>query len=107
MSQIREILEFIAKTSLFGIFPLDIIMHFIVGASLLFLFLKTFKKLLPTFLGILFLAILKELFDWDIMMRNKFYFEPIKDIIVTLLGAVFLLFILRRNNREKPSTISP
>lgn len=95
MKLIKEVLEYIATTDLFGIFPLDVIMHFVLGAIIFYVFLRLFKRLLPAFIGILALALLKEAFDWEIMMRTQLYFEPVKDILVTMVGASICLLPIK------------
>lgn len=98
MEFIKDILEYIATTHVLGFFPLDVIMHFVLGAIIFYFFLKVFGTQTFAYAGILLLAISKEIFDWEIMMRTQLYLEPVKDIVVTILGAYVAIPLGRKLN---------
>ncbi len=89
---IKDFFGAIATTKLWGVIPLDIVLHFVIGAMIFWFFCQFFKKsiLIPLLL-VFFIALTKEAFDLGVVMRNQFYLEPFKDIIITMLGALMLL----------------
>ena len=93
---IRHFFETIAHTELPMGIPLDVVLHFVLGAIFFLIAYKLFnKKLLPS-LGVIFLiAISKELFDMGVVIRKHLYFEPFKDILVTMIGAATCLIPLK------------
>ena len=57
-------------------------------------------------MAIFLIAISKELFDLDVVMRNQFYLEPFKDILVTTIGATICLVALRTSLKVGLASIS-
>lgn len=101
MKSIDSILAYIAKTTLFGFLPLDVICHYLVGVALTILFLKLFKNnLIFAFLFVLILELLKEYYDSFTMTAN--WLESIKDICVTIIHPVMLMIV--RKVTKKPLT---
>jgi hypothetical protein len=68
------------------------VLHFVLGALIFWALTKLLKRsILISLLILFFIAVSKEAFDLGVVMRNQFYLEPFKDIIITMAGAFILL----------------
>lgn len=74
---------------MYGIFPLDILCHLMVGMLVSKKLIKDKKKPWKAFFVVLVLAILKECFDY--FRINFTIMESIKDIIVTMTYPTYYL----------------
>lgn len=100
MNYVKDFFGAIATTKLWGTIPLDIVLHFILGALIFWLLRKLLKQTILFSLVILLLvALSKEAFDLGVVMRNQFYLEPFKDVIVTMAGALLLIRFTKTQNR--------
>ena len=89
-SSLRDILGQISQTKIWGVIPLDIILHSLVGIAVTLVILKKKKK--GHFLALIIvslLAILKEIYDSGTMTATLL--EAIKDILVTILFPLLLI----------------
>lgn len=100
MNLLKDFFGAIATTKIGGIIPLDIVLHFFLGA-LIYWFLTKFLKQSVFFslVILLLIALSKEAFDLGVVMRNQFYLEPFKDIIVTMAGALLLIRLSKNQKR--------
>lgn len=101
MELIGKLLQYIANTSFLGI-PLDIITHILVGALIFFFFRRKCFKRSWSYFFVVALAVQKELFDAHAIYLNQKYMEPVKDILVTVLGALILDLVFRNRLKGKP-----
>lgn len=98
MKIINEALIYISKNDLFGILPLDILFHYVIGVFLTIALLKIFKNnLVFSLLGVLFLELLKEYYDSFTMTASLG--ESLKDIFVTLIHPIMLIIIRKLTKR--------
>lgn len=78
-----NIFSYITKNSLFGIIPLDILAHGIVGYIIIVFLLKKKVKFIKAYLVVLFIAVLKESIDASFFPVPVE--ETVKDIVVTMI----------------------
>lgn len=77
--------------------PGDLVAHFLIGAILGWIVYVTFGDRRNAVYWILGMAVFKELFfDLHANVLNGQFFEPIKDVVVSILGAYLVLFFLRK-----------
>ena len=99
----KPLFVYIASHSFYGI-PLDIIAHLMVGAALFWGVRKVGVSRRRSLALVALAAVTKELtYDLHVWMTYGFYFEPIKDIAVSVL--VPALFMLRSSQNRKLLTI--
>jgi hypothetical protein len=100
MNLIRDFFGTIATTKLWGNIPLDVVLHFVLGALLFWILTKLLRKsIMASLLILLLIAISKELFDLGVVLRNYFYLEPFKDILITMVGALLLTNMPKNSKR--------
>ncbi len=87
---LSDILGYISVTKIFGIIPLDIITHIVFGALITLIGIKFKLRLRTIFLIIAIPTLIKEYFDLKVL--NYPIYEPIKDIFVTYLFFILILF---------------
>ncbi|GAB4011672.1 MAG: hypothetical protein Fur0010_06470 [Bdellovibrio sp.] len=101
MKFINEALIYISKNDLFGVLPLDILFHYIIGVILTIGLLKAVKNnLILALIGLLIIELLKEYYDSFTMTASLG--ESLKDIFVTLIHPIMLIII--RKLTKKPLT---
>jgi hypothetical protein len=84
--------QWIRESSFFGI-PMDIMAHFIIGAMLgwIAFMISGSKRNAIIFLWIAALG--KEfILDFSSLMHMRHIFEPIKDLIISVVGGLFALY---------------
>ena len=92
----REFNQWIRTQEFMGI-PGDIVAHFVIGALIgwvVYLVVGSDRKAVITILAA---SVAKEVFfDGYANFHQGMYFEPIKDIVISVVGAFLVLFLLKR-----------
>lgn len=90
IAAVPETLRWISSTPVAGPVHLDVPVHILAGAAVFLLARAAGWKSARAVAAVAGAALAKELFDAGVVYRNQFYFEPIKDIGVTVLPALLL-----------------
>lgn len=91
---LKEFLEAANKMSFMGI-PGDVLWHFGLGALLGWLAYMILGSSRRAFFAVLILSVAKELvIDLKGIMLAEMYFEPVKDVLVSVAGGFTLVFLL-------------
>ena len=101
---INTIFGYISTTSLFGIMPLDIICHFLVGLTIGLFLVKLNVKLGPIFVIILAIALGKEYYDSFTLGNANTILEKIKDVFFTIIPLA-LIFLGLKAKADSNSTL--
>lgn len=102
-----DILHYISTTKLDGFIPLDKVVHFLVGLVWTVYGLKKGYSFRKVFVGLLVIAILKEIHDYLITISP---FDPIEnflDISITLLYVAVLYFVRKAKRKLDSAEASP
>jgi|GEM_PF-3827013 len=94
---LRQFFGWVSNTKVFGVVPLDNILHFLIG---LFLYGTFRKKLGPlrAFSLVLLIALLKEVFDW---LGPRFLIgEALKDVAFTIAmpAILVIIYLIKKKN---------
>lgn len=93
-----SIFEYISHNSLFGVIPLDVIAHSVIGYIIVYVLLKKNVNFVVALGVVLLTAIGKELYDAPVMTSS--WGESIKDIFFTM-SLPTLLALIRLSKRKE------
>ena len=103
---IYDILYYISTTKVAGFIPLDKVAHFIVGLIWTVFGLKKNYSFKKVFIGLLLIAVLKEVHDFAMTKSPLDLKENILDISVTVLYIFVLFFVRKLKGRLDKDTVS-
>ncbi len=104
-AHLRSAFAWIGNTKLLGI-SLDIPAHLLIGAILGYWLTTKQWSARRVYLFILALELLKEAYDFPAILKNQEYLEPVKDVLITLLGVWIGRYLsqpVQENPANKPS----
>ena len=90
---IGQIMGYISRTRLFGVIPLDLTMHFLIGGILTIVGLKFNLRLIWVFLGLVLIAGLKEANDYFLHQRVADWTEYASDFGITFVYIAIIYFV--------------
>jgi hypothetical protein len=93
-----QLLGFFSNTKLFGVIPLDIVMHLSVSYALMIILLIKKVRFLYAYFFVFFLAIAKEIFD-SFSLTNTIQ-ENLKDLIVSMIFPTLLLLVWKIKHKR-------
>jgi len=91
---LHKYLTYISSTDILGVIPLDLTLHFIIGAIITIICLKKKLKLSTVFILLFIIASLKEINDYFFHWKAD-WTEYAGDFVVTF-GYLFLVYLYRK-----------
>ena len=95
---LHKYLTYISSTDLFGFIPLDLTLHFIIGAIITIIGLKKNLELSTIFYILFTIATLKEVNDYFFHFKTDWK-EYAGDFVITF-GYLFFVFLARKLKRR-------
>jgi len=83
---LRAVIAWIGHTEVLGV-TLDIPAHFFLGAAIYYVLVVRGIRPLWCMVTVTLLALLKEAYDLSALLHHRHYLEPLKDLLVTAVGA--------------------
>jgi hypothetical protein len=98
---INNIFGYISNNDLFGVIPLDIICHIIIGLVVTKVCLKLNLGFIKTLIVVSIMAIGKEYYDSFVLYNGNKALEHFKDIFFTLVPIFFMYLSFRAKESVK------
>ena len=97
MKFLTQAFRYISTTKIFGLIPLDSVLHVVVGAILTILLIKLKIRYIYIFLILLIISVIKEIYDYPTMTFS--YREAFIDTALTY--AYFCIHIIIKKIRRR------
>lgn len=96
--KINHIFGYISKTQIWGVIPLDLTLHFLVGMIWTLIGLKKNISIKKLAFGLIFIALMKEAYDYFFHYKTH-WSEYASDFGITLLYLVIVL-VMRKVKKK-------
>ena len=97
MVMLNKILGYISVTKIYGVIPLDIICHLLIGYLLTLVCIRFKIKVVETLMIVTTLALLKEYKD-SFILGGSPMLEHIKDVVVSILPVFITFYWLKKSD---------